>query len=53
VDASGWLWDGAWLVDVQGHGNDDWVDFENETPTRPWHLRQESGQLLIMTIPGS
>lgn len=53
VDASDWLWDGAWLVDVQGHGNDDWVEFENETPTRPWHLRLESGQLLIMTIPGS
>ncbi|MGH2657625.1 MAG: hypothetical protein ACRDIZ_13190 [Actinomycetota bacterium] len=53
VDASGWLWDGTWIVDVQGHGNDDWVAFENETPTRPWHLRQESGQLLIMTIPGS
>jgi Bacterial protein of unknown function (DUF839) len=53
VDASDWLWDGAWLVDVQGHGNDDWVEFENETPTRPWHLRLESGQLMIMTIPGS
>src|SRR5919106_136653 len=39
VDASDWLWDGAWLVDVQGHGNDDWVEFENETPTigpAPW-----------------
>jgi hypothetical protein len=53
VDASEWLWDGAWLVDVQGHGNDDWVDFEDPTPTRAWHLRQESGQLLIMTIPGT
>lgn len=53
VDASAWLWEGAWLLDVQGHGNDDWVDFENETPDQPWHLRQEAGQVLIMTIPGS
>jgi hypothetical protein len=53
VDASDWLWDGAWLLDVQGHGDDDWVEFENPTASRPYHLKMESGQLLIMTIPGS
>jgi uncharacterized protein DUF839 len=44
---------GAWLLDVQGHGDDDWVQYENPTATRPWHLKQESGQLLVMTIAGS
>jgi hypothetical protein len=53
VDASAWMGPGKWLLDVQGHGDDDWVEFENPTATRPWHLKMESGQLLIMTIPGS
>lgn len=53
VDASAWMGPGTWLLDVQGHGDDDWVEFENSTASRPWHLKMESGQLLIMTIPGS
>jgi hypothetical protein len=53
VDASAWFGPGTWLLDVQGHGNDDWVDHQNPTATRPWFLRQEAGQLLLMTLPGS
>jgi hypothetical protein len=44
---------GSWLLDVQGHGDDDWVQYEDPTAVRPWHLRQEAGQLLVMTIAGS
>jgi hypothetical protein len=44
---------GSWFLDVQGHGDDDWVRFENPVPGRPWHLKMESGQLLLMTVPGT
>ncbi len=53
VDASDWFPhepdEEVWLLDVQGHGDDDWVQFENPTLARPWHLKQEAGQLLLMT----
>jgi hypothetical protein len=44
---------GSWFLDVQGHGDDDWVDHQNPAPGRPYFLRQEAGQLLLMTVPGS
>ncbi len=49
VDASAWFGEGAWLLDVQGHGT--FVD----TETRPDGvlLKRESGQLMLMVIPGS
>jgi hypothetical protein len=53
VDASEWFCDGAWLLDVQGHGDDDWVDHENPVAGRPWFLKQEAGQLLLMRLPGT
>jgi hypothetical protein len=53
VDASEWFGPGAWLLDVQGHGDDDWVDHEVPVAGRPWFLRQESGQLLLMRLPGT
>jgi Bacterial protein of unknown function (DUF839) len=53
VDASEWFGPGAWLLDVQGHGSDDWVDHEVPAAGRPWFLRQEAGQLLLMRLPGT
>jgi hypothetical protein len=53
VDASEWFGQGAWLLDVQGHGDDDWVDHEVPAAGRPWFLKQESGQLLLMRLPGT
>jgi hypothetical protein len=54
VDVSAWFphdpGEEVWILDVQGHGDDDWVHFENPTLARPWHLKQEAGQLLLMTI---
>ncbi len=49
VDASKWFGEGSWLVDVQGHGRNV-VEFTDEDGI----LRKlESGQLMLMTIPGS
>ena len=54
VDASGWgFGEGAWLVDVQAHGSAFWVDHQHATTERPWTLKQEAGQLLIIRIPGT
>jgi hypothetical protein len=53
VDASEWFGPGAWLLDVQGHGDDDWVDHQNPVAGRPWFLKQEAGQLLLMRLPGT
>jgi Bacterial protein of unknown function (DUF839) len=53
VDATRWFGRGSWFLDVQGHGDDDWVDHENPVAGRPWFLRQESGQLLLMHLPGT
>jgi len=48
VDASEWFGAGAWILDVQGHGV--FVDQEViDGVTR----KLESGQLLLMVIPGS
>ena len=48
VDASEWFGEGAWILDVQGHGV--FVDQEViDGVTR----KLESGQLLLMVIPGS
>lgn len=43
VDASAWLGAGAWLFDVQAHGR----------PEPRLGLAAESGQLLVLTVPGS
>lgn len=48
VDASEWFGDGAWLLDVQGHGV--LVDQEQVGSVT---YKRESGQLMLMTIPGS
>ncbi len=48
VDASHWFGDGAWLLDVQGHGL--WIDQQQVGDVI---FKRESGQLLLMTIPGS
>lgn len=48
VDASAWFGPGAWVLDVQGHGT-----FVAQQQVGPVLLKRESGQLLIMTIPGS
>jgi hypothetical protein len=48
VDASEWFGPGAWLLDVQGHGEN--VD---EQMVGDVLLKRESGQLLLMYIPGS
>ncbi len=48
VDVSAWLGSGAWLLDVQGHGN--YVDEEQVDDVL---YKRESGQLILMVIPGS
>jgi hypothetical protein len=53
IDASEWLGPGAWLLDVQAHGEQFWVRHEEPTASRPWFVRLEAGQLLAMTIPGT
>jgi hypothetical protein len=50
VDASQWFGDGAWLLDVQAHGADDWVESEIVGGVT---FKQEGGQLLLMKIPGT
>jgi hypothetical protein len=50
VDASQWFGPGAWLLDVQAHGADDYVFSQvvgNVT------IKREGGQLLLMRVPGS
>jgi hypothetical protein len=48
VDASAWFGDGAWLLDVQGHGT-----FVNQQQVGSVLFKRESGQLMLMIIPGS
>ncbi len=50
VDASAWFGDGSWLLTVQAHGT--WVRSETD-PTTGVISKLESGQLLLMQIPGS
>jgi hypothetical protein len=50
VDASQWFGDGAWLLDVQAHGAEDWVESEVIGGVT---FKQEGGQLLLMKIPGT
>ena len=50
VDASAWFGDGTWLLDVQAHGS----NVAEDTTSMPGTLiKRESGQLLLMKIPGS
>jgi hypothetical protein len=46
IDASQWLVPGAWLFDVQAHGEQFWVRHEEPTGARPWFVRLEAGQFL-------
>jgi hypothetical protein len=48
VNASAWFGPGAWLLDVQGHGL--YVDQEIRDGVL---YKRESGQLMLMIIPGS
>ncbi len=50
VDASNWFEQGVWLLDVQGHGT--YIDTDTESVPGVT-LKRESGQLLMMKIPGS
>lgn len=59
VDASRWLGDGWWALDVQSHVNQT-VDPTVRTYTTPltgtqltYQLRREDGQLLLLYLPGS
>jgi hypothetical protein len=48
VDASEWFGAGAWILDVQGHGvNVEEVVIDGVT------VKRESGQVMLMKIPGS
>ena len=49
VDASAWFGPGAWILDVQGHGQN--VVEEQVSPDLKLEL--ESGQVILMKIPGS
>lgn len=48
VDASAWFGEGAWLLDVQGHGT-----FVDQEQVGNVLFKRESGQLMLMIIPGS
>ncbi len=50
VDASPWFGGGMWLLTVQGHGT--FID-EDTTSIPGITIKRESGQLLLMRIPGS
>jgi hypothetical protein len=50
VDASAWFGGGTWLLDVQAHGSNVAEDTTSEPGTT---IKRESGQLLLMKIPGS
>ena len=49
VDASDWFGPGSWILDVQGHG----TYVETELQPDGTLSKLESGQLLLMKIPGS
>ena len=50
VDASDWFGGGRWILDVQGHG----VNVDEDLLLDPPNLvKRESGQLILMKIPGS
>jgi hypothetical protein len=49
VSASAYFGPGAWLLDVQGHGR----NVETEEVSADLTLELESGQLMLMIIPGS
>jgi len=48
VDASAWFGPGTWLLDVQGHGL-----FVDQEQVGNVLYKRESGQLILMKIPGS
>ena len=48
VDGSAWFGPGSWVLDVQGHGI-----FVAQQQVGPTLLKRESGQLLLMILPGS
>ena len=48
VDASEWFGPGAWLLDVQGHGT-----FVDQEQVEDVLYKRESGQLMLLNIPGS
>jgi hypothetical protein len=48
VDASKWFGGGTWLLDVQGHGT-----YVEQQQIGDVLYKLESGQLLLLTIPGS
>ena len=48
VDASKWFGQGAWLLDVQGHG-----EHVDEEVVNGILIKRESGQLLLMKIPAN
>jgi hypothetical protein len=48
VDASKWFGSGTWLLDVQGHG-----EYVHEELIDGVLYKLESGQLMLMNIPGS
>ena len=50
VDVSEWFGGGTWILDVQGHGAN--VD-EDDTTIPGTLIKRESGQVLLMKIPGS
>jgi hypothetical protein len=50
VDASNWFDSGSWILDVQGHGSNVVEVFDPGTGVTS---KLESGQLLLMKIPGS
>jgi len=49
VDASEWFGPGSWVLDVQGHG----VNVAEELQPDGTLFKRESGQLMLMIIPGS
>ena len=49
VDASEWFGTGSWMLDVQGHG----VNVAEELQPDGILFKRESGQLMLMSIPGS
>jgi hypothetical protein len=49
VDASEWFGPGSWVLDVQGHG----VNVEEQVQPDGTLLKRESGQVMVMNIPGS
>jgi hypothetical protein len=52
VDVSEWYGSGWWLLDVQGHGPDFWIDSDFDAGTGVTS-KLEAGQLLLMEIPES